>query len=1355
MVASIFTRHTLWRIPTFTHSHVSDESLAPPFMYLTRNLPTEGTIMNRQAVLFSRALRIFTLSLFVLSTLQLASPNACAQDTVTGAFEGTVKSRSGEPIAGASIQFINQLTDVPIAKRSDSQGRFYQGLLPPGTYTIRVSAPNFQTREIELRLLATRANSVIPVPVTLDPVTTATTPTPTPTPGTATATTTQPPTTTQPSTQTVDVDRSILSDINTTDARRGGAFTDKEVSTLPLGGVTLVRSFDELALLLPGVAAPPQAIGNGTGPGVGSGVGTSGQFSVNGLRSRANNFTVDGSDNNDEDIGVRRQGFFSLVPQPIESIQEFQVISLLAPAQYGRNIGAQVNAVSKSGGNETHGAVFGLFNSSQLNAPNAFDSTSGDTTLPLQGRIRNANGTLGAPRNVLVNGTQAFVRNGAGAEDSFTLGQGGFVLGGALMPNKLFYFISVEGQLLNAVKEVNFAVPTVEQRGYFLSGATGLSVNPFNQMAIPNPPGNQFPTSIPGDAIFSFFPFPNNPTGVYGANTLTQELPASAQGKVASGKVDYNFDMMGRHHDFTARYNFTSDWRDVPVTGGALFSRLRPRVRTQNFSTFLNSELSGPNSTSPLFNQLRLSYGRTRLKFDEGRDEDFVRPSPICNPSIPLSSQLGCMNNAEDARFLLNVRNLVNLTLPGDPVASYGTFGTTFNQIGPVGQVDIAGFSPVGVDVFNFPQARVNNTYQVADTLSWRMGSHNIAFGADIRRTELISDLPRNARPLVTFHGSPRVRTFVDAMGNPVSFQFANTGNVPANSPVVIRPEDFAAAGAASGFFQSLVLPGRDSHINLRYYQLNFFGQDEWRIRPNLSLSFGLRYEFNTVPREAERRIESTFSTTLPTLVSGLADFIKGRTGIFDADKNNFAPRVGFAWSPNWFGPDRTTVIRGGYGIYYDQILGAVVSQSRNVFPTFTTINFGGGCCNIFGTNPILGDGFNIFNPLTTTIGGIPLVQPGTLNTLNPIIPVNTLLSTVFPYFPSHGSGRPFGATLPARTLEMPMAQQYSISFEQQLGDNMVFSAAYVGTLGRNLLRFTTPNLGSNYLPLVDLFIPTVSGSGVFSGVTLDPGGILPSGNFSPNRGRPITRIGPMSIFETTAESRYDALQIQLRGRLHRTFQFQAAYTFSKVEDDVSDVFDLAGAPALPQNSLTFAGENGPSNFDARHRFSYNFIYEIPRGKDRSAAYRFLLGGLQIAGTGQFQTGQPFTVNSLFDVNQDGNLTDRLNNTSGIQVTGNNSQPLILTTTNTQSMLAPWGTDGAIPRNTFRAGNVLSLDLSFLKKFEIKEHHSLTFRMDIFNFIDRANYGIPVRFLEAPGFGRAVDTVTPGRRIQLALKYSF
>jgi hypothetical protein len=130
-------------------------------------------------------------------------------------------------------------------------------------------------------------------------------------------------------------------------------------------------------------------------------------------------------------------------------------------------------------------------------------------------------------------------------------------------------------------------------------------------------------------------------------------------------------------------------------------------------------------------------------------------------------------------------------------------------------------------------------------------------------------------------------------------------------------------------------------------------------------------------------------------------------------------------------------------------------------------------------------------------------------------------------------------------------------------------------------------------------------------------------------------------------------------------------------------------------------------------------------------------------------------VNSLFDINVDGNLTDRLNTTDGLVITGDRRRPLILTRSDTWNMTAPYFTDGAIARNTFRSGNLLNLDLGLIKKFSISENQSITFRGEVFNFINRANYGVPIRWLEAPGFGQATNTVTPARRIQFALKYTF
>src|SRR5262249_9636579 len=195
-------------------------------------------------------------------------------------------------------------------------------------------------------------------------------------------------------------------------------FAELQLESLPLGGLTDMRTFDQLAFLLPGVAPPPYTPGV-RGPGVGYGIGTAGEFSVNGMRARSNNFTVDGSDNNDPDVGVRRQGFVSLVPQSIESINEVEISTLLWDSELGRNAGSQVNAFSMGGGNQFQGQPYGLFTDSRLNARNFFDYTGGP----------------------------------AGGIDAYTRSQAGFVLGGPIVRNRTQFFLSFEHQDINASSE--------------------------------------------------------------------------------------------------------------------------------------------------------------------------------------------------------------------------------------------------------------------------------------------------------------------------------------------------------------------------------------------------------------------------------------------------------------------------------------------------------------------------------------------------------------------------------------------------------------------------------------------------------------------------------------------------------------------------------------------------------------------------------------------------------------------------------------------------------------------------------------------------------------------------------------
>lgn len=519
-----------------------------------------------------------------------------------------------------------------------------------------------------------------------------------------------------------------------------------------------------------------------------------------------------------------------------------------------------------------------------------------------------------------------------------------------------------------------------------------------------------------------------------------------------------------------------------------------------------------------------------------------------------------------------------------------------------------------------------------------------------------------------------------------------------------------------------------------------------------LVASFGLRYEYNTPPREGRKRIEGTFNSTDLAIVPGLRRFIDGRTRIYEPDRNNFAPRAGLAYSPALFGVNQATVIRVGYGLCYDQILGAVVSQSRNVFPTFLTVNFAGGG---FGRDFDL---LTIFNPYTYFQATPTDLAPGSLNRLNGRQSTRQLVDAIN-FFANRNAPNEsaLGATLPARQLPTPFAHHYSLSLEQQLSANLLLSVAYAGTTGRNLLRFTTPNLGPNEFAL-PLGIDASEFQPEIYGFALPPGTRLTANGFP--GGRPVSGVGFVSIFETTATSRYDALQVQLRAQGHR-WQYQLAYTFSKALDDVSDVFDLAGAAALPQHSCTpnepnctYDSERGLANFDARHRLAYGFTYALPSFRERSRAYRFWLGGYEVAGTGQFQTGQPFTINSSYDVNLDGNLTDRLNSTSSIVSTGERARPFRLNGDPAAALASP-GNDGRVGRNTFRGGSYLLLNLALNKNFAITERQQVSLRAEAFNFLNRANFALPVRFLEAHGFGASAETVTPGRRIQFALKYSF
>lgn len=1120
---------------------------------------------------------------------------------------------------------------------------------------------------------------------------------------------------------------------------RRAVFLPQLMQTLPVPGL---RSFDYFGLLAPGVLPPPESTG-GAGPGVAPGVGTAGQFAINGLRSRENNFALDGSDYNDEDIGTRRQGFVFLTPQPVESLQEFQIITALADARFGRNIGGQVNALTQAGSYGWHGQVYGFFTHDRFNARNFFDQKTDGA--PDSFTLRRASDRA----EVLLDNKPLVVSNPVGGEDKLARFQYGLTLGGQIRPLGAFLFASYERLVVRATKESHFAVPTVAQRGIFNTGETGS----FSVL------GRVFPASVPGNAIFSLYPFPNNPQGPYGGNTYSAVLPSDANARRFSAKLSRQFGSYQKDRKFkfwhflwaargdavTGRYNLTQEKSILPVTGGALFSSMRPRVRTQNVAVFINRTIA-----KNLTDTIRLSVGRTRLTFDEVRD-GFLSKSTFF-PDTP---------------FLLNAPLLLNITEPilvGDSLSpttyvsasspqgiallnmlGYGSVRSAEEIAGPLGHVVIPGFSPLGVDASYFPQARANNTFQAADTISYVLKRHIWAFGFDVRKTQVNSTQDRGFRPQAVFNGlRASTAPYVPLFG-------------PEGSPLprrVFTGSTLAAMGAPTGLFQTLaVVP--DSTIALRFKQVNLFVQDEWRARPNLSFTFGARYELNTVPGSDGKRLEQaldpaelrdSLNRALPACIARLQDaeachntvrtinstFPPDFRLLLGADKNDVNLRLGFAWDPSGKGE---TVVRGGFGSYSGQFNGIILGQSRNVFPDFLPLNLAAFPYRVGVPGDTRTFFTNIANPILRQIDpNFNLIRTGTLNTLTAADPIAFLVNGV-PFEPT------LGVVLPRRELKTPYSCQYGITFEHVLWDDYLVSVAYVGTRGLKLLRISTPEKGVN-LSRFELAVVRPIGQQspqtpfpIFSGLLL-----APQDEFVKSH----VHIAP-TFFESSASSTYNSLQVEVRNRYSQRFQFGTVLTYSHSIDDASDYFDTAGAFALPQSSL-LRSERGPSSFDVRFRSATNFVVDLP--------WKWQASGILIA-----QTGQPFTVNTIFDINRDGNLTDRLNSISGIvtnPIEGDRSVQLGLAPgTDPMSLLAPDGEDGSVGRNTFRARSTVTFDLSFLRTFNFSAERQFQFRTEIFNLFNRANFGIPERILESPAFGKSVRTTTPARMIQFGFKFLF
>jgi Carboxypeptidase regulatory-like domain/TonB dependent receptor len=442
------------------------------------------------------------------------------------------------------------------------------------------------------------------------------------------------------------------------------------------------------------------------------------------------------------------------------------------------------------------------------------------------------------------------------------------------------------------------------------------------------------------------------------------------------------------------------------------------------------------------------------------------------------------------------------------------------------------------------PGIFAENTFEFRDTLRLLRGNHGWSFGAEVRKEQDNNDLSGGSRPLFTFAGL---------------FNFAN------DAPLFYQINADPRTGGPA-----------ESQRYFRSSTYALFAQDDWKVRPNLTLNLGLRWEYFSPLSEKQHRLSNVvFGPPGQELTA--ARLVVGQDELYPKDLNNFAPRLGFAYSPNYgnrFGGllnENRMVVRGGFGIAYNRVPIVLFANTRGNPPFFARYAV---CC---GTSPA--DFSTPFN------GGQILYALGASNSpfsypVNPALRATFNPTTGIPTLPGGAQIELYGSPPEVRT---PYVYTYSLEAQYSLPASLTAEIGYQGSASRKLVRlvnerflFTDPNT------FTGIFFPTP---------------------------------------DTTAS--YNALIARLTRRFSRGVSFDAIYRFSKSIDIVSN--EGPGSPTNPTYPLDVRQERGPSDYDVRHNFVASGIWELPFFRKERNALGAVLGGWQLSGILTAHTGFPWT----------------------------------------------------------------------------------------------------------------------------------
>jgi hypothetical protein len=961
----------------------------------------------------------------------------------------------------------------------------------------------------------------------------------------------------------------------------------------------------------------------------------------------------------------------------------------------------------------------------------------------------------------------------------FTRVQYGATFGGPIKKDKTFFFVAFEQRRRH---ESGFFTSDVAQ------GLNGSVTIPF----IPglNPIPRTFNNITPAQAAFvsgllaagtppaiclartyAFFASSGGSTALNAFNPLFSPNDGSlcpAFSPILPGTIGSRFLLSGQPVPLTTN----AEGELIAFRPLAQLRRIFPIKESTSFFSVRGDHQFNPN------NQLTLRFGYNPSDLTGIQDES---QNQVLGQND--FSRTG-IQTLRDISFVSSLTSTLSNTVINEARFSFGRRHATFDSQVPGAALQIAGTAFIGSNPFS-PVDRTEKRFQVTDNVNWIKGNHTFKFGADINFVNVDARFELNFPALFNF-GTTALQPFITGL--------------PAAAPP-LTPVQSYGLGVPAVFIEGFGNP----FSSIKNKPLAFFAQDSWKVRPNLTLNYGLRYDVELT----QTKPTVPFTDPLTHISLSAADLLRAQDVLnvqqgFPRDKNNFAPRFGIAWDIT---NDGKTVLRAAYGIFYDHPLLAIAFNSdiadASQQQQFTTVLPG---------SPSPTATLNLLQIFQGTV--IPGITRGVAATADYLTGTLRFNDQTFPGF---GPILPFTLHV-SKDFEYAYANQANVGIERQLTKDMSFSASYlfvgahhlphpqdinaprVDFLAENFRRFSVGNpvlCGANPACLANGRLPTSFGEAVLFPIptTSNPlytvripglvavnnitgqvivnalaanffrpsapnyffvasatGGLVTPAIFdaaitgSLRTPGPISPFGDVSAQLSDANSTYNALNVELKKRFSNNFQFLASYTWSHAIDESSDLQTLL----KPQDNRCRRCERADSLFDQRHRFVFSAVIAAPASWRNADSFgRRFFSDFTIAPILEISSGRPFNILTGTDTNAD--------------LQSSNDRPSVAA--DGTLFLPPFLSAGNLGRNRGITHGYASLDLRVTRAIRLGERVRLDIIAEGFNLFNRFNeaganpfFDVVNAFDERNGSGKYYSRPTAAfdpRQFQFGFKLNF